>query len=57
MKVADEIAFSPFSVLFALSHRTQVVMMKLCSIVSVIKYAITVFNVYMLINYMAFNFV
>ena len=57
MKVADEIAFSPFSVLFGLSHRTQVVMMKLCSIVSVIKYAITVFNVYMLINYMAFNFV
>ena len=57
MKVADEIAFSPFSVLFGLSHRTQVVMMKLCSIVSVIKYAITMFNVYMLINYMAFNFV
>ena len=57
MKLADEIAFSPFSVLFALSHRAQVVMMKLCSIVSVIKYAITVFNVYMLINYMTFNFV
>ena len=57
MKVVDEIAFLPFSVLFGLSHHAQVVMMKLCSIVSVIKYAITVFNVYMLINYMTFNFI
>jgi len=50
MKVADKIAFSPVLVLFGLSHHAQVVMIMLYSNVSVIKYAITVFNVYMLIN-------
>jgi hypothetical protein len=57
VKVADEIAFSPFSVLLGLSHCAQDVMIKLCSIVSVIKYAISVFNIYILINCMIFNFI
>jgi hypothetical protein len=46
VKVADEIAFSPFSVLLGLSHCAQDVMMKLCSIVSVIKYDICVLYIH-----------
>ena len=49
-------SFPSFLVLFGLSHLAQVFAMKLCSLVSSIKYGISMLKLWMSINYSTFHF-